>query len=233
MCNVISLNSFRISCLEKPSTPLDSCKIMRAQEHFVFSFLHWLPGSSEVSMSSVLVSCINLHFLHSFSVPRHFYFIDFSFSSLILVILFVSFTISSTQKTFILMPDGYFTSYIFVPGALQSNGFHTGEYSFSESILRYITRDSNKGNSWNFNRSSLNFTSSSSTQLLFSHVQLFCDPMDCSLPGSSVHEDSQSKIIVVVCHFLLQGIFWTQGLNPQLLHWQANSLPLSHQGIPG
>ena len=80
---------------------------------------------------------------------------------------------------------------------------------------------------------SLNFTSSSSTQLLFSHVQLFCDPMDCSLPGSSVHEDSQSKIIAVVCHFLLQGIFWTQGLNPQLLHWQANSLPLSHQGIPG
>lgn len=150
MCNVISLNSFRISCLEKPSTPLDSCKIMRAQEHFVFSFLHWLPGSSEVAMSSVLVSCINLHFLHSFSVPRHFYFIDFSFSSLILVILFVSFIISSTQKTFILMPDGYFTSYIFVPGALQSNGFHTGEYSFSESILRYITRDSNKGNSWNF-----------------------------------------------------------------------------------
>ena len=25
-------------------------------------------------------------------------------------------------------------------------------------------------------------------------------------------------------HFLLQGIFLTQGLNPHLLHWQANSL---------
>ena len=24
------------------------------------------------------------------------------------------------------------------------------------------------------------------------------------------------------CHFLLQGIFWTQGLNPRLLHWQTD-----------
>ena len=31
-------------------------------------------------------------------------------------------------------------------------------------------------------------------------------------------------------HFLLQGIFLTQGSNPCLLHWQADSLPLSHQG---
>ena len=27
------------------------------------------------------------------------------------------------------------------------------------------------------------------------------------------------------CHFPLQGIFPTQGLNPHLLHWQADSLP--------
>ena len=32
------------------------------------------------------------------------------------------------------------------------------------------------------------------------------------------------------CHFLLQGIFLTQGSDPCLLHWQANSLPLSHLG---
>ena len=35
------------------------------------------------------------------------------------------------------------------------------------------------------------------------------------------------------CHFLLQGIFPTQGLNPcllHLLHWQVDSLPLSHLG---
>ena len=33
-------------------------------------------------------------------------------------------------------------------------------------------------------------------------------------------------------HFLLQGIFPTQGSNPCLLHWQVDSLPLSHQGGP-
>ena len=37
------------------------------------------------------------------------------------------------------------------------------------------------------------------------------------------------------CHFLLQGIFLTQGLNPcllHLLHWQADSLPPSHLESP-
>ena len=34
------------------------------------------------------------------------------------------------------------------------------------------------------------------------------------------------------CNFLLQGIFPTQGSNPCLLHWQAGSLPLSHQRSP-
>ena len=34
----------------------------------------------------------------------------------------------------------------------------------------------------------------------------------------------------VDCHFLLQGIFQTQGLNPHLLHWQVGSWTLSHQG---
>ena len=34
------------------------------------------------------------------------------------------------------------------------------------------------------------------------------------------------------CHFLLQGIFLTQGSNPCFLHWQANSLPPSHHGSP-
>ena len=36
-------------------------------------------------------------------------------------------------------------------------------------------------------------------------------------------------------HFLFQGIFPTQGWNPHLwhlLHWQVESLPLSHLGSP-
>ena len=44
------------------------------------------------------------------------------------------------------------------------------------------------------------------------------DPMDCSLPGSSVHGILQARITGVCCHFLLQGIFPTRGSNPGLLH---------------
>ena len=33
-------------------------------------------------------------------------------------------------------------------------------------------------------------------------------------------------------HFLLQGIFLTQGSNPHLLHWQADSSPPHHLGSP-
>ena len=49
-----------------------------------------------------------------------------------------------------------------------------------------------------------------------------CDPMDCSPPGSSVHG--------VGSHFLLQGIFSTQGLNPDILHCRQILYHLSHQG---
>ena len=44
--------------------------------------------------------------------------------------------------------------------------------------------------------------------------------------------DFPGKNIGVGCHFLLQRIFPTQRPNPNLLHWQADSLPLSHQGSP-
>ena len=47
----------------------------------------------------------------------------------------------------------------------------------------------------------------------FSHVWLFCDPMDCSPPGSSVHGILQARI---GCHPLLQGIFPSQESNLRL-----------------
>ena len=50
----------------------------------------------------------------------------------------------------------------------------------------------------------------------FSHVQL-CNPMDCSSPGTSVNGNFPGKNTRVGCHFLLQGIFLTQGLNSCLL----------------
>ena len=41
---------------------------------------------------------------------------------------------------------------------------------------------------------------------------------------------SPGKNTGVDCHFLLQGIVPTQGSNLHLLHWQADSLPLSPLG---
>ena len=54
-------------------------------------------------------------------------------------------------------------------------------------------------------------------------------PRDYSPPGSSVHGILQATGIG--CHFLLQGIFPTQGSNLSLLYLlnrQVDSLPLSH-----
>ena len=44
--------------------------------------------------------------------------------------------------------------------------------------------------------------------------------------------DSPGKNAGVGCHFLLKGVFLIQGSNGHLLHWQADSLPLSHQESP-
>ena len=62
-----------------------------------------------------------------------------------------------------------------------------------------------------------------------------CEPVDCSLSGSvaCLSTGFLGKDTGVGCHFLLQGIFPTQGLNlclQHLLHWQAEFLPLSHLG---
>ena len=48
--------------------------------------------------------------------------------------------------------------------------------------------------------------------------------------------DFSGKNTGVSCHFLLQGIFPTQGWNPRLLcllHWQMDSLPLHQLRNPG
>ena len=46
----------------------------------------------------------------------------------------------------------------------------------------------------------------------------------CQAPLSmGLSWDYPSKIIGVDCHFLLKGIFPTQGFNPCLLHWQVDS----------
>ena len=60
----------------------------------------------------------------------------------------------------------------------------------------------------------------------------FCDLMDCSPPGVSVHEDSPGKNSGVGCHALLQRIFPTWAANPGLLHcrWIPYHLSLKNLG---
>ena len=64
------------------------------------------------------------------------------------------------------------------------------------------------------------------------------DLMDYRLPGSSVHRISQARILKLGCHFLLQGIFLTQRLNPCLLpfrwilyHWATKEALYFHKYI--
>ena len=59
-----------------------------------------------------------------------------------------------------------------------------------------------------------------------------CNPIDSSLPGSSVHENSPGKNTGVDCHPLFQRIFPTQGANPGLQHCRLILYQLSHQGSP-
>ena len=59
-----------------------------------------------------------------------------------------------------------------------------------------------------------------------------CDPMDCSLPGFSIHGIFQARITRVGRHFLLQGIFPSQGSNLCRPALQADALPSELPGKP-
>jgi len=59
-----------------------------------------------------------------------------------------------------------------------------------------------------------------------------CDPMDCSLLGSSVCGDSPDQNIGEGSCSFLQGIFPTQGLKPGLPHCRQILYHLGHQGSP-
>ena len=55
-----------------------------------------------------------------------------------------------------------------------------------------------------------------------------CDPVDCSLPSSSVHVILQARIPGWVAISFSRGSSWTQGSNLHFLHllpWQGDSLP--------
>ena len=68
-------------------------------------------------------------------------------------------------------------------------------------------------------------------KLIQLHVTL-CEPMDYSLPGSSVHGILQVRILEWVAVPFLQGISPFQGLNQGLLHCKQIIYKLSYQGGP-
>ena len=68
--------------------------------------------------------------------------------------------------------------------------------------------------------------------LVAQSCQTLCDPMDCSPPSSSVHGIFPGKDTGVVCHFLLLGIFLTQGSNLCLPHCRQIIYSLSQHGRP-
>ena len=55
-----------------------------------------------------------------------------------------------------------------------------------------------------------------------------CEPVDCTLPGSSAHVIFSGKNTGVGCHFLLQGIFLTQGSNLGFPHCRQTLYHLNH-----
>ena len=55
-----------------------------------------------------------------------------------------------------------------------------------------------------------------------------CDPIDCSLPGSSVHGIFQAIFLQWIAIFFSRGISSTQVSNPGLLHCRQKLYHLSH-----
>ena len=55
-----------------------------------------------------------------------------------------------------------------------------------------------------------------------------CDPMECSLPGSSVHRILLARILEWVAISSSRGSSWLNLCLLCLLHWQEGSLPLCH-----
>ena len=70
---------------------------------------------------------------------------------------------------------------------------------------------------------------------ILSHVRLLATPQTVARQAPLSRDFSRQEYWRRSCHFLLQGIFSTQGQNLSLLHllqWQADSLPLRHLGSP-
>ena len=94
-----------------------------------------------------------------------------------------------------------------------------------EQLDRHIQRNTSRHWSYIFHKCEVKVTKS---------CPALWNPMDCKLPGSSVHRVFQARILEWVAIPFSRALP-EQGLNPCLqclLHCQVHSLPLSHLGSP-
>ena len=117
---------------------------------------------------------------------------------------------------------------------------------FQARILEWVAMPSSRGSSQPRDQTQMShvscigsrfFTTSSTWKAQFSSVQFSRSVVSNSLwPHGLKYArllcpwDFPGKNTGVGCHFLLQGIFPTQGSNPGLLHCRQTLYPLSHQG---
>ena len=93
-------------------------------------------------------------------------------------------------------------------------------FPFHPNHLWLIAKKKKKNSYIKLNDSRSDFNSSYKifVCLVAQSCSTLCNPMDCSLPDSSVHGDSPSMNTEVGCHAPFLRIFPTQWSNPGLLH---------------
>ena len=83
---------------------------------------------------------------------------------------------------------------------------------------------------WSYTRAALNFCHVETEGVSSLVVSNSCNPMDSTLPGSSVHGIFQARKMEWVAIPFSRGIFQSQGSNPDLLHCKQILSLLSHPG---
>ena len=99
--------------------------------------------------------------------------------------------------------------------------FLLGELHVQRSLAGYESRGCRVRHDWATN--TFFYTS-------LSRVRLFATPWTVACTRLLRPQDFLGKSTGVGCHFLLQGIFLTQGSNPSLPHCRQTLYRLSHQG---
>ena len=105
----------------------------------------------------------------------------------------------------------------------------TTEYH-AQPTIRFLEKKmflKNEGGNWKYH-----IINQLYIRIYCSVMSYSCDPLDCSPPGSPVHEILQAGILGVGCHSLLQEIFPTQGSNLGLPYFRQIFLLSEPLGKP-